>query len=359
MSGRAPAPPAPPPVRGARDTAAGPTATTGGRPSPAGVLLLLALLVAAAFLGNLFAGAADLSPRQVLTALGGGGEETARIIVRELRLPRALVAALLGGGLALAGAVLQALLRNPLAEPYILGVSGGAALGAVAALVLGLAASNGLALPLAALVGAVGAVLLVFRIAAAAGRALDTRVLLLGGVVVGAFFNAAILLLLSFAEADTFRAAMLWIMGSLSGSSWTTVGVLVLYLVPACAALLALARPLDLLALGEETAWHLGARVERVKVAAYFITSLLVAAAVSVSGIIGFIGLVVPHAIRLLWGSGHRLLLPASLLGGAAFLLAADVVARTVVAPSELPVGVVTALVGVPVFVLLLVRRQA
>ncbi|HUH12656.1 MAG TPA: iron ABC transporter permease, partial [Longimicrobiales bacterium] len=325
-------------VRAAARTVSGQSGS--GRPrraASAAVLLLLSGLLAVAFLGNLFVGAADLSTREVLAALAGGGGETARVIVRELRLPRALVAALLGGGLALAGAVLQALLRNPLAEPYILGVSGGAALGAVAALVLGLASANALALPLAALVGAVGAVLLVFRIAAAAGRALDTRVLLLAGVVVGAFFNAAILLLLSFAEADTFRSAMLWIMGSLSGSSWATVGVLVLYLVPACAALLALARPLDLLALGEEAAWHLGARVERVKVAASFITSLLVAAAVSVSGIIGFIGLVVPHAVRLLWGSGHRLLLPASLLGGAAFLLAADVVARTVVAPSELP----------------------
>lgn len=325
----------------------------------ASVLLMLGSLALAALVASLLVGAAELAPREVLAALTGRAEGTARVVVVDLRLPRALLAAMLGGGLALAGAVLQALLRNPLAEPYILGVSGGAALGAVGALVLGGAAASPLALPLAALVGAVLAVLIVFRIAAAAGRALDTRVLLLGGVVVGAFFNAAILLLLSFTEADTFRAAMLWIMGSLAGASWTTVGVLALYLLPAAAALVALARPLDLIAVGEETAWHLGTRVERIKVAAYFVTSLLVAAAVSVSGVIGFIGLVVPHAVRLLWGSGHRLLLPASMLAGAAFLLAADVVARTAVAPSELPVGVVTALVGVPVFVLLLVRRPA
>lgn len=318
-----------------------------------GLLALLALVASVAL------GPADLSLAQVLDALTGGGTPATRAIVLELRLPRALTAALAGGGLALSGAVFQVLLRNPLAEPYVLGVSGGAAVGAVAALVLGWAARAPATLPLAALGGAALAILLVFRIAAGVGRALDTRVLLLAGVVVGAFFNAIILLLLTLADVESFRSAVFWLMGSLAGADWSAAALLAAYLVPTTAVLLGLARSLDLLALGEETAQYLGARVERVKTVGYFLASLLVAAAVAACGIIGFIGLIVPHAVRLLWGSEHRLVLPASVLGGAAFLLAADTAARTAAAPAELPVGVVTALLGVPLFLVLLVRRRA
>lgn len=319
-------------------------------------LLLLAFFTAGALVASIAMGAAGLPLHAVLGALAGEGEETARAIVLQLRLPRAVMATLVGGGLAVSGAVFQALLRNPLAEPYILGISGGAAVGAVAAITLGWAMRSPWLLPLAAFAGAVGAIVLVFRIAVGVGRTLDTRVLLLAGVVVGAFFNAVILLLLTLSDLATLRSAVFWMMGSLSGASWSATALLAAYLVPAAAVLLALARPLNLLAVGEETALYLGTRVERVKVAAYLIASLLVAAAVAASGVIGFIGLIVPHAIRLVWGNDHRLLLPASLLAGAGFLLLADTAARTVAAPMEVPVGVVTALVGVPIFVVLLTR---
>jgi iron complex transport system permease protein len=203
------------------------------------------------------------------------------------------------------------------------------------------------------------AILLVFRIAAVVGRALDTRILLLAGVVVGAFFNACILLALTFADADAFRSAIFWMMGSFSGATWKSISLLGAAMLPAVALLLALARPLNLLAVGEETAAYLGTRVERTKLLAYGTASLLTASAVAVSGVIGFVGLVIPHVVRMLWGADHRFLLPASILAGAAFVVLADTLARTVAAPTELPVGVVTAFVGVPFFVYLLRRRAA
>jgi iron complex transport system permease protein len=310
--------------------------------------LLLLLAVAAALLA-VATGAAGLPLREVLAVLAGGGDATARTIVLELRLPRVVLALVAGGGLAVAGAVFQAVLRNPLAEPYVLGVAGGAAVGAVGALTLGFGS----------VAGAIAAILLVLRIALHVGRALDTRVLLLAGVVVGAFFNAVILLLLTLADIESFRSAIFWMMGSLAAANWQAATLLAIYVVPAALLLLGLARALNLLAIGEETALFLGARVGRVKLAAYFIASLLVAAAVATCGVIGFIGLIVPHAVRLLWGSDYRLLLPASLLGGGTFLLLADTAARTIAAPAELPVGVITALIGVPLFVLLLRRSPA
>ena len=320
-------------------------------------LLSLALLLAAALVASIAFGAAELPLRAVIDALSGGGEETTRTIVVNLRLPRAVLAILVGGALGLAGAVFQALLRNPLAEPYVLGVSGGAAVGAVAAVVLGWNLRAPWSLPLAALGGALFAIILVLRIAARAARGFDTRVLLLAGVVVGAFFHALILLLLTFATAEAYRSAGFWMMGSFAAADWSAALLLVAYLAPAIAVLLMMARPLNLLAVGEETALYLGTRVERVKLASYLIASLLVAAGVAVSGVIGFVGLIVPHGVRLMWGSDHQLLLPASVLAGGGFLLVADTVARTVAAPAELPVGVVTALVGVPLFIVLLTRR--
>ena len=321
------------------------------------ITVLTAVAVGAVLLA-IGTGAARVPLRDVVAALFGGGDATTRAIVLDLRLPRIALALVTGGALGLAGAVFQALLRNPLAEPYVLGVSGGAAVGAVAAVVLGLSVIPGV-LQLAALVGALSAIALVLRIALRVGRVLDTRVLLLAGVVAGAFFNAIILLLLMIADVESFRSAIFWMMGSVAAASWRTTLLLLLFVLPASVLLLALARPLNLLAIGEETALFLGTRVERVKLLAYFTASLLVAAAVAACGVIGFIGLIVPHAVRLAWGSDHRLLLPASMLGGGTFLLLADTAGRSIIAPAELPVGVITALVGVPIFVLLLRRSPA
>src|SRR6267378_3463301 len=263
------------------------------------------------------------------------GELLRSDIVWNLRVPRALLAFLVGGSLGVAGAGLQALVRNPLADPFLLGLSGGAGLGAVLAIALHL--PGPWALPIAAFIGALAALGLVYRLGLIGGASLDPRILLL-------------------ADAAELRNAFLWLWGGLSGASWDSVLLVALYAPIPLAVLLAASRPLDLLALGEESASYLGADVEKVKRRVYLAASLLTAAAVAVSGVIGFVGLVVPHIARLTWGHRHRSLLPAAFLGGGALLAFADTLARTVVAPRELPVGVVTALIGVPVFALLLRR---
>jgi iron complex transport system permease protein len=319
-------------------------------------LLLLACLAVAA--GALMVGPVEVPLREVLNAIQGKADPTAQTIVMGLRLPRVILAALVGAGLALSGAVFQALLRNPLAEPYVLGVSSGAALGAVTAIVFGMTIGSVVALPFSAFGGAVLAVFLVLAMAGGRGRGLDTRVLLLSGVVIGAFFNAIILLIINFADVETFRAAFLWIMGSFSGASPEAALTLSIYLVPAVLGLTLLARPLNLLSVGEQSAFHLGVDVRRFKLVLYVATSLVVGVCVAGAGAIGFVGLVVPHGLRLIGGSDHRWLLPACAISGAMFMVAADTVARTVVAPAELPVGVVTALIGVPVFLWLLVRNE-
>jgi iron complex transport system permease protein len=325
---------------------------------PALRLALLAALCAGALLLSVRLGAVRLGVREVLDALRGAGDPTTVAIVQRLRVPRSLLAALVGGALAASGAVFQALLRNPLAEPYVLGVSGGAAVGAVAAIVFGAGASSA-GVAVAAFAGAAIAIMVVLRMAASVGPTLDTRILLLSGVVAGAFFNACILLVLTFADTESFRSALFWMMGSFSGATWREIGLLAVLAGPALAVLFALARPLNLLAVGEETAQYLGVRTERVKLAAYGTASLLTASAVAVSGVIGFVGLVIPHIVRMTWGADHRFLIPASILLGATFLVLADSLARTVAPPTELPIGVVTAFVGVPFFLWILRRRGA
>lgn len=275
-------------------------------------------------------------------------------IIWQLRLPRAVLAFLVGGALGVAGVGLQALVRNPLADPFLLGLSGGAGLGAVVAIAFAL--PGPWALPLAAFVGAVGAMALVYRLGLMGGAQLDPRVLLLGGVAVGAFAAAVTTAIVSLAEATELRNAFLWLWGGFSGASWTTVLVIMVYAPVPLIVLAAAARPLDLLALGEEPAQYLGADVRRLKQVVYLAASLLTAAAVAVAGVIGFVGLIVPHVCRLVWGRLHRTLFPTAFLAGGILLAAADTLARTVVAPRELPVGIVTALAGVPLFAFLLRR---
>lgn len=319
-------------------------------------MLLLAGLAAVALAIAVRLGAVSLSTRELLSALAGSADATTMTIVRELRLPRALQAALVGAALAVSGATFQALLRNPLAEPYTLGVSSGAAAGAVITVVTGWSTRFVWSLPAAAFAGAVLSMLLVFRIAFSVGgsRTLDTRVLLLAGVVVSAFLVAVVWLILTFADTESVRAAIFWMMGSNSGASWRSVSILAVCFAPGVAILWSLARPLNLLSIGESTAAYLGTSVERTKLVAFGTATLLTAASVAVSGTIGFVGLIIPHAIRLVWGSDHRGLIPCSALAGAAFLAAADTLARSIAGANELPIGIVTALIGVPCFVWLL-----
>ncbi|HEX6558991.1 MAG TPA: iron ABC transporter permease, partial [Longimicrobiales bacterium] len=282
--------------------------------SPLPALLISLSIALAAVVVSTMVGAAQLPLGRVLAAVAGHATATERSIVVDLRLPRALLAALAGGGLAMSGAVFQAMLRNPLADPYVLGVSGGAALGAVLSMTLRL---SPVLLAPAALLGALAAIVLVFAIALHASRRLDARVLLLAGVILSALFQAIILLLLTLADVESFRSAIFWMMGSFATASWPGVLLLGAYSLPACLVLYMLARPLNLLAAGEETALYLGVRVETVTRAAYFVASVLVGACVAACGAIGFVGLIVPHAVRLAWGSDHRIVLPASLLLGA------------------------------------------
>jgi iron complex transport system permease protein len=317
---------------------------------------VLAVLLALSIIAGVRFGSVPLTTGEVLAALSGSGDPIPRDIVLGLRLPRVLLGVLVGGGLAIAGATFQALLRNPLAEPYILGISGGASVGAVLVLAFGWAAAGSWALPLAAFAGAIVAIAMVFGVATSTGRAMDVRVLLLAGVVVAAFFSACITLILSVSPARTVQSAVLWIMGSLAAATWRGVLLTAAYTLPASLVLLAFARPLNLMAIGEETAAYLGAEVEHVKRAALLIAALITASGVAVAGVIGFVGLVVPHAVRLVIGSDHRALLPLSFLAGGTFLTAADLVARLALAPTEIPIGVITAFVGVPFFLLLLRR---
>ena len=316
------------------------------------ITLLLVAVIATLGLG-LAAGTVPLSPEAVWAGLWHADAGSAAI-VRDLRAPRVLLAFAVGGSLAVAGAALQAMVRNPLAEPYLLGLSGGAGLGAVIAIAT--RAAGTWAVPIAAFVGAGTAVILVYRLSLVAGRRLDPRVLLLSGVVVGSFGGALMSAIIVLSPSEGTRNAFLWLLGGFGAASWQSLAVFAAYAVAPLALIGYSARSLDLIALGEEPAHHLGADVHRTRRLIYACTALLTAASVATCGIIGFVGLVVPHAVRTMARPLHRTLLPLVFLVGGGFLVLSDVVSRTVVRPLELPVGVITALVGVPLFALLLRR---
>jgi iron complex transport system permease protein len=321
-----------------------------------GRIVLLTVLVFACLLLGLSAGAVSLPLTAVWNGLvSGQGPEAG--IVRDLRAPRVVLAFLVGGSLAVSGAALQAMIRNPLAEPYLLGLSSGAGLGAVIAIAT--EAAGPWAVPLAAFVGALAAVALVYRLSVVSGRRLDPHVLLLSGVVVGAFAGALMSAIMVLSDAPGVRNAFLWLLGGFGTASWRALAVFSAYAVLPLGLLLFHARSLDLLALGDEPAHHLGAEVDRVRRLVYVCTALLTAASVATCGIVGFVGLVVPHAVRITVRPLHRSLLPLVFLVGGCFLVIADVVSRTAVRPLELPVGVITALVGVPLFAMLLRRTLA
>ncbi len=337
------------------------------RRNPATVLAALALALLAAVVLAVALGAVAVPPgdiaRMALARLAPGrlavtwtpGDE---VIVFTLRLPRVVAAALVGGALAVAGVVFQGLLQNPLADPYIIGTSGGAALGATIALSLPVQAlwfGFGL-VPVLAFAGAMVAVLVVYNIARVGARA-PVVTLLLAGFATSSML-AAVMSLLMLVSGATLRRIILWTMGGLAVTGWSQVAIVAPLVLGAMLVAGLFARDLNAFLLGEEEAAYLGVNVERRKLTLLLLGSLLTGAAVSLSGLVGFVGLVIPHVARLVLGPDHRLLLPASALVGAAFLVLADLLARSLLAPTEIPVGIVTALVGAPFFIYLLRRSK-
>ncbi len=300
---------------------------------------------------------------RVLEAVGGASalarpDPIAHRIVWDLRLPRVLLALLVGGGLSVVGVAMQALVRNPLAEPYILGISSGASAGA-SLFYLGLlppVLGQVLSMPLAAFLGGLLAIGVVYLVAYT-GTRLSVARLLLAGVAMSALM-ASVTSFITFSSPDPgkLRAVLFWLLGSLSGTQWGELIPPLVTTTAGTAFLLVLARPLDAMLIGEESAYHLGIPVERLKRALILLAALMTGALVAVAGAIGFVGLIVPHAVRLVVGVGHRRVVPVSFIGGALFLVWADLAARTILPEQELPVGILTALCGVPFFLLLLRR---
>ncbi|MFN4262443.1 MAG: FecCD family ABC transporter permease [Thioalkalivibrionaceae bacterium] len=328
--------------------------------------MALSLSLALAALAGLATGPLALSIGELFTALlrHDDGDRLAREVLWNLRVPRVLLAMIVGAGLAVGGAVLQGLFRNPLADPGLIGVSAGGALGAVAMIVLGgtvwapiVGVFSGFAIPLAAFVGASVATLLVYAIARRdPSRSVAT--LILAGIAINAIAGAVTGLFVFLADDQQLRTITFWNMGSLASGAWPMIIVAGLASLALIAATRWLAPALDALMLGERSASHLGFAVDRVTVVAIVLVAAAVGASVAVAGIIGFVGLVVPHLLRLWVGPSHRYLLPGSALGGALLLLLADIAARTVIAPAELPIGLLTALLGGPFFLWLLLRMR-
>jgi iron complex transport system permease protein len=331
------------------------------------LLLLIVLAFALAF--DISYGETRVPLRSVVRVLaslghaGGVVSELDRSIVWQIRAPRAVLAAIVGLLLAMAGAALQGLLRNPLADPYTVGVSSGAALGAGAATLIGLesfAWSYGV--PIMAFVFAMGAMIVVYALARSAGR-VSVHSFLLAGIVVGSFLWALLSFVLALAAGDPGEAQgkiIQWLLGSFNAADpWGYVRIAAPFALLGLVALAAFARDLNLFSLGEESAQHLGVETERLKIAVLAVASLITAAAVAVSGIIGFVGLVIPHICRKLFGPDHRILIPTSALAGACLTVFADLASRAILPPSGLPVGIVTALLGAPFFLYLLKSAKA
>jgi iron complex transport system permease protein len=327
------------------------------------VSILLGLLLILVILVSITLGSVKVPPfRSIrilfhsILGLKGGGSETERTIILSLRLPRAILAGFVGAGLSVSGVTFQALLKNPLADPYILGVSSGAAVGAIVAILLGLSTSS-LGLPLASFLGALLTILVVFYFGRQDGR-IHPNTLLLAGVISGSFLSALIMFFISISQKEELHTIIFWLMGDFSFSNARAIFVILPYIVLGVFLLYLRSRQLNLILSGEENAIQLGVDVERLKLVSYLSASLVTAASVSVCGLIGFVGLIIPHSMRLIFGPDHRLLIPSAALVGASFLIASDTFARTFLAPTELPVGVITAAFGGPFFIYLLKTRK-
>ncbi|UCF73618.1 MAG: iron ABC transporter permease [Deltaproteobacteria bacterium] len=314
-----------------------------------GILLVIILI-------SLSLGPARISLKDILAWVTGykSVDRTAWMILFKIRLPRILLAGLVGFALSLGGVVFQALLRNPLAEPFILGVSSGAAVGAIIGIVFGLGFSLGV--PLLSFMGALFTILLVMGIGSRYGG-LESSALLLTGVIVNAFFTAVIMFFIATTSDSRLHSMLFWLYGDLSQSRYVQLSISLPLILLVSGIIYLFSRHLNLIVGGEDSALQMGVEVEFLKWISFLGISLMTGMVVSFSGIIGFVGLIVPHLMRMLLGPDHRLLIPASALGGAVFLIAADTVARTILSPSELPVGVITAFLGAPFFIYLLKQR--
>jgi len=327
--------------------------------SPVRVLsigIILSIVLVGVAVTSLSMGPAKVSMGTILAWCAGtqSVEQTTSMILTKIRLPRILLAGLVGFTLSLGGVVFQALLRNPLAEPFILGISSGAAIGAIGGIMLGLGFTVGV--PLLSFISALATILLVMGISSRHGG-LESSTLLLTGVIVNAFFTAIIMFFIATVSDSRLHSMLFWLYGDLSQSKYIQLSISLPLVLIVSGLIYLFSRHLNLMVGGEESALQMGVEVEMVKWISFIGISLITGVVVSFSGIIGFVGLIVPHLMRMILGPDHRLLIPASALGGAVFLVAADTVARTIISPSELPVGVITAFLGAPFFIYLLRKR--
>jgi iron complex transport system permease protein len=327
------------------------------------ISIFLSLLLILVILVSITLGSVNVPPfrsirilLQSILGLKGAGSDTERTIILSLRLPRAILAGLVGAGLSVSGATFQALLRNPLADPYILGVSSGAAVGAIIAILLGLGTFS-FGLPLASFLGALLTILVVFYFGRQ-DRKIHPHTLLLAGVITGSFLSALIMFFISVSRREELHTILFWLMGDFSFSNPRAILIIFPYILLGVVLLYLRSRHLNLILSGEENAIQLGVDVEKLKLISYLSASLITAASVSACGLIGFVGLIIPHSVRLIFGPDHRLLIPSAALLGASFLIASDTIARTLLAPVELPVGVITAAFGGPFFIYLLKTRK-
>jgi iron complex transport system permease protein len=319
--------------------------------------LILSLILAGSLYWGLAAGSAGGGFGAVIKTLGSAADDTNMLksIIWQIRLPRVLLAALVGATLSLGGLVFQALLRNPLAEPYILGISGGSAIGAIIGILLGLARFPGVWLTA---FGGSLATLAVLLLMAAGRNLLEGNTLLLSGVMVNAFCAAVIMFLVSMAQDSRLHTIIFWLMGDLGSVTLRQVGILAATLLPCFGVIHLMTHRMNLISLGRDMARSMGVNIERTSLLLLVITSLMVSATVSHCGLVGFVGLVIPHLLRLVLGPDHRILAPASVLGGGSFMVVCDVLARTLPEQGEIPAGVITALIGAPAFIYLLRRSQ-
>ena len=320
------------------------------------ISLVLFLFLIFTILLSMLLGTADVTIVQLWGILTGDTEvkEMTKLIVLNIRLPRIIAAGLAGFSLSLGGLVFQAILRNPLADPFILGVSSGGAFGAVLGIMYGF--SFNLGIPILSFAGAMLTIYLVL-VMGQRKMGMESSTILLAGVIINAFFTAIIMFFISTAADDRLHTMLFWLYGDLSQSAYVQFTIIAPVVVMAFIILYGLSRHLNLITAGEETALQLGVDIKRTKMICFLVVSLVIGLVVSFSGLIGFVGLIVPHLGRMVLGSDHRLLMPVSALGGAVFLIAADTVARTIISPSELPVGVITAFIGAPFFIYLLKTR--